>query len=65
LNFPFRKGVFVTSEEQDDLGPVDDQTISIAQSIQNADRRFLQPGEIPLQWDECLEMAKERLATRT
>ena len=53
------------SEEQDDLGAVDEDTVSIARSIQSADRRFLQPGEIPLQWDECLEMAKERLATRT
>ncbi len=55
----------VPSEEQDDIGSVDEDTVSVARSIQNADRRFLQPGEIPLQWDECLEMAKERLATRT
>ena len=52
------------AEEQDDLGSIDDDTVSIARSIQSANRRFLQPGEIPLQWDECLEMAKERLATR-
>ncbi|MHB2009905.1 MAG: hypothetical protein ACYCOX_17935 [Acidobacteriaceae bacterium] len=52
-------------EKQDDIGSVDEDTVSVARSIQNADRRFLQPGEIPLQWDECLEMAKERLATRT
>lgn len=51
------------SEEQNDLASVDNETVSIARSIQNADRRFLQPGEVPLQWDECLEMAKERLAT--
>ena len=49
-------------DEQDDLENVDDDTVSIARSIQSADRRFLQPGEVPLQWDECLEMAKERLA---
>lgn len=55
----------VPTEEQDDIGSVDEDTVSVARSIQSADRRFLQPGEIPLQWDECLEMAKERLATRT
>ncbi len=55
----------VPPEKQDDIGSVDEDTVSVARSIQNADRRFLQPGEIPLQWDECLEMAKERLATRT
>ena len=55
----------VPSEEQDDIGYVDEDTVSIAQSIQNAHRRFLQPGELPLEWEECLEMAKERFAART
>ena len=53
----------MTIEKQDDLEPADNETVSVARSIQAADRRYIQPGEIPLKWDECLEMAKERIAS--
>ena len=53
----------MTIEKQNDLEAVDNETVSVAKSIQAADRRHIQHGEIPLEWDECLEMAKERIAS--
>lgn len=55
----------MTFEKQDDLDLADNETVSVARSIQAADRRYIQPGELPLEWEECLEMAKERFAART
>ena len=52
----------MTVEKRVDFDLADDDTISVAKSIQAADRRYIQPGEIPLEWDECLEMAKERIS---